>query len=35
MPGAKLLSSSDGYDLSKELPADKKAPLVFYCSSRL
>ena len=35
IPGAKLLSSSDGYDPSRELPADKKAPLVFYCSSRL
>src|SRR5262249_15073815 len=35
IPGAKLLSSFDHYDLLKELPADKNAPLVFYCSNRL
>ena len=35
IPGAKLLSSSDHYDIQTELPADKNAPLVFYCSSRL
>ena len=35
IPGAKLLSSFDGYDTQKELPADKNAPLVFYCSNRL
>ena len=35
IPGAKLLSSFNRYDLQKELPADKNAPLVFYCSSRL
>ena len=35
IPGARLLGSSDGYDLQKELPADKDAPLVFYCSNRL
>jgi len=33
--GAKLLSSFDHYDIQKELPADKSAPLVFYCSNRL
>ncbi len=35
IPGAKLLSSFDGYDLKKELPAAKDAPLVFYCSNKL
>ena len=30
--GAHLLSSSDNYDVAKELPADKNARLVFYCS---
>ena len=35
IPGARLLSSSGGYDPAKELPADKDAPLVFYCSNRL
>lgn len=35
IPGAKLLSSFDHYDLQKELPADRTAPLVFYCSNRL
>ncbi|HET9037088.1 MAG TPA: rhodanese-like domain-containing protein [Myxococcaceae bacterium] len=35
IPGAKLLSSFDRYDLAKELPADKNAPLVFYCADRL
>ena len=29
--GAKLLSSSGSYDVAKELPADQKARLVFYC----
>jgi hypothetical protein len=33
--GAKLLSSFDRYDIQKELPASKDAPLVFYCSNRL
>jgi hypothetical protein len=32
IPGARLLSSADGYDLS-ELPADKHAKLVFYCTN--
>jgi hypothetical protein len=35
IPGAKLLSSFNRYDLAKELPADKNAPLVFYCADRL
>jgi rhodanese-related sulfurtransferase len=34
IPGAKLLSSFDAYDL-KELPETKDAPLVFYCSNKL
>jgi len=34
IPGAKLLSSSERYDIDKELPAAKDAPLVFYCSNR-
>ena len=29
--GAHLLSSYDNYKVAKELPADKNAPLVFYC----
>jgi hypothetical protein len=32
IPGAHLLSSSDNYDVAKELPADKNAKLVFYCA---
>ena len=35
IPGAKLLSSFNHYDIQKELPADKNAPLVFYCTNRL
>jgi hypothetical protein len=35
IPGAKLLSSFDAYDIRKELPADRSTPLVFYCSNRL
>jgi hypothetical protein len=35
IPGARLLSSYDRYDVQKELPADRDAPLVFYCSNRL
>jgi rhodanese-related sulfurtransferase len=31
IPGAKLLSSSSGYDVAKELPPEKDAKLVFYC----
>jgi hypothetical protein len=32
IPGAKLLNSSHGYDVSV-LPSDKGTPLVFYCSN--
>ncbi len=32
IPGAHLLSSSGNYDVAKELPADKNARLVFYCT---
>ena len=30
--GAHLLTSSGNYDVAKELPADKNARLVFYCT---
>ena len=30
--GAHLLSSSDNYNIAKELPADKSIRLVFYCT---
>ena len=33
IPGARLLSSFDGYDVKAELPPAKDAPLVFYCSN--
>ena len=33
IPGAKLLSSSKHYDVSKMLPADKETNLVFYCAN--
>ena len=33
IPGAKLLSSFDEYNVSKELPASKDASLVFYCAN--
>jgi len=32
IPGAVLLSSYKGYDVAKELPPEKDAPLVFYCA---
>lgn len=35
IPGARLLSSFNHYDVAKELPADKTTPLGFYCVSRL
>ena len=35
IPGARLLSSSSKYDVAKELPVDKKAPLVFYCANTM
>jgi rhodanese-related sulfurtransferase len=34
IPGAILLTSSSKYDVA-QLPADKNAKLVFYCTSRL
>lgn len=34
IPGAKLLSSFEGYDVKKELPPDTGTPLVFYCSNK-
>jgi rhodanese-related sulfurtransferase len=33
IPGAKLLSSSSGYDLAKEVPGPKDAEVVFYCAN--
>lgn len=33
IPGARLLSSSSGYDVAKELPAQKDTALVFYCAN--
>ena len=33
IPGARLLSSAGDYDVAKELPADKNAKLVFYCTN--
>lgn len=33
IPGAHPLSSSSKYDADKTLPADKTAPLVFYCAN--
>ena len=32
IPGAKLLSSDDSYDVAATLPSDKRAKLVFYCA---
>lgn len=33
IPGARLLNSSAKFDVAKELPSDKKTPLVFYCAN--
>jgi rhodanese-related sulfurtransferase len=33
IPGAKLLSSYDSYDVTQELPSDKATTLVFYCAN--
>jgi hypothetical protein len=33
IPGARLLSSFNKYDVAKELPNEKDAPLVFYCAN--
>ncbi|NNN06537.1 MAG: hypothetical protein HKL90_11605 [Elusimicrobia bacterium] len=35
IPGARLLSSYSKYDVARELPADKKSALVFYCANTL
>lgn len=31
IPGARMLPSSHGYDVTSTLPPDKNTPLVFYC----
>jgi len=33
IPGARLLSSYDNYDVATELPSAKNAKLVFYCAN--
>lgn len=33
IPGAKLISSSDSFDLKKDLPTDKNEQLIFYCAN--
>ena len=33
IPGARLLSSYDDYDVAKELPPARQARLVFYCAN--
>jgi rhodanese-related sulfurtransferase len=33
IPGARLLSSSASYEVTKELPAAKDTKLVFYCAN--
>ena len=33
IPGARLLSSYDSYDVASELPPAKSAKLVFYCAN--
>jgi len=33
IPGAKLLTSFNRYDVAKELPQDKATALVFYCAN--
>jgi hypothetical protein len=35
IPGAKLLSSSDDYDIATTLPSNKDTKLVFYCADWL
>lgn len=32
IPGAKLLSSDDSYDVAATLPSNKDAKLIFYCA---
>ena len=34
IPGARLLTSYDQYDIATELPPAKSAKLVFYCANR-
>ncbi len=34
VPGAVLLTNFIEYDVKAQLPADKKRPLIFYCTSR-
>ncbi|MGO9060905.1 MAG: rhodanese-like domain-containing protein [Candidatus Binataceae bacterium] len=31
IPGARMLSSDDDYDVASTLPPDKNTPVVFYC----
>jgi len=33
IPGARLIDSPDKYDVAQELPQDKHARLVFYCTN--
>jgi rhodanese-related sulfurtransferase len=33
VPGARLLSSSEGFDVAADLPPAKDAKLVFYCAN--
>jgi hypothetical protein len=33
VPGARLLPSSEGFDVAKDLPPAKDAKLVFYCAN--
>ena len=33
IPGAHLLPSADGFSVTRELPPDKNARLVFYCAN--
>lgn len=33
IPGAKLLSTFNKYDVAQELPKEKDTPLVFYCAN--
>jgi rhodanese-related sulfurtransferase len=35
IPGAVLLSSSSEYDIAAELPGNKAAKMIFYCSSTM
>ena len=35
VPGAHVLDSYREYDVNTTLPADRAAPIIFYCTSRL